>query len=117
MAVLYRFSYLFNDDESTEEERFQGTIPQALMMMNGNFVSNGARAGRITNLGKILQSTTTYTQRLDDIFLTILSRYPDQKEYEQFSMLDGPIRLNKIRQGYEDMFWVLLNSPEFIVNH
>ena len=108
---------MFNDDEGTEEERFQGTVPQALMMMNGGFSTNGSRAAPGTNLGILLNEHRSYKARLDRIFLTTLARRPDKEEYVRFNHLDGLPAAPEIRAGYEDLFWALLNTQEFISNH
>ena len=41
-AWLQQFIFTFANDEDEESTSFQGTIPQALMMMNGELMRDGA---------------------------------------------------------------------------
>ena len=44
---LKQFVFAFaNDEEGEESSSFQGTIPQALMMMNGELMASGRTGGR-----------------------------------------------------------------------
>jgi hypothetical protein len=111
----------FGDDEGNEVN-FNGTVVQALMMMNGKDINdaitrpNGAVALAIRN--------RTEAAAIHELYLTALNRPPTPKEYRtivsQFRLLDPHIGLNDYRnprRRYEDLFWALLNSNEFILNH
>ena len=49
------------------------------------------------------------------LYLAVLSRRPTQSETDQ--MARHVAELGDERRGYADVFWVLLNSAEFLVNH
>ncbi|MCI0700417.1 MAG: DUF1549 and DUF1553 domain-containing protein [Planctomycetia bacterium] len=96
------------------------TILQALMLMNGQFI------GDQTDLSKseILASIADYPgwdtkQKVTALFLTTFSRNPTPEELEKFSSYvdRGGAKGNDKKQALADVFWVLLNSPEFLFNH
>ena len=68
-------------------------------------------------LHHILKTHRTKRARLDQIYLTILSRYPRTSERTYF---DRYLRSSLYRNdalAYEDLYWALLNSAEFALNH
>ena len=54
-------------------------------------------------------------EAVEHIYLTVLARQPTGDE--SADMLAHLKRLEDDRVGYTDIFWVLLNSSEFLVNH
>jgi hypothetical protein len=58
-------------------------------------------------------------QRVSALFLTAFSRNPTPEELEKFgSYVDrGGANSNDKKKALADVFWVLLNSPEFLFNH
>ena len=115
---LERFVYLLDNGENEEIEAFNGTVPQALMMINGSMVNDGADSKRRGSmLGYILDRGRTPDERLERIYLTTLSRLPTTKEKAYFKRyLDRSLYRNK-ELAYSDLYWALLNSAEFALNH
>ncbi|HVR82882.1 MAG TPA: DUF1553 domain-containing protein, partial [Planctomycetota bacterium] len=122
--LLRQFRQNFGDEEAADRGLFAGTIPQALMIMNGA-MPNG-EIGRANNtLDKILKQFTSPGERLDRIFLSVLCRRPTPRErssYLPHLTTAGPTAAPGTPAGpkkepYEDVFWVLLNSSEFLFNH
>ena len=115
---LERFIYLIDNGEMEEIEAFNGTVPQALMMINGPLVNDsGSSKERGGVLHYILKTKRTQRDRLNHIYLTILSRYPTTGEISYF---DRYLRSSLYRTealAYEDLYWALLNSAEFALNH
>jgi len=121
-GLLGQFRQKFGDEDMADRGLFAGTIPQALMLMNGQ-MPNG-EIGRPNNtLDKILKQYATAEERLDRIFLTLLCRRPTPRElssYLPYVKAAPPVEGKKSSAGqapYEDVFWVLLNSSEFLFNH
>jgi hypothetical protein len=85
--------------------------------MNGRLTNAGAEAAPKTNLGRILSETPDHRERVRLIFLTVLSRPPTPDEYAQTEGLRSAARGKAGLEGYEDLFWALLNTPEFAMNH
>ena len=112
--MLRQLRQKFGDEELADRGSFQGTIPQALLIMNGS-MPNG-EIGRVNNqLDKILKQFTAPEERLDRIFLTVLCRLPSPREAAKY--LPYVKGAGGKKEPYEDLFWVLLNSSEFLFNH
>jgi hypothetical protein len=95
------------------------TILQALMLMNGRFVTDVTSLEKGEVLGAIVDVPGWDTrQRVTALFLTAFARNPESEELERFaSYVDrGGVRGDQ-KKALADVFWVLLNSPEFLFNH
>jgi hypothetical protein len=118
---LRQFIFAFGNDEGEEGSTFQGTIPQALMMMNGELMTaaTGNKSGSF--LAKTLEEAQLKTRRspemyaLNRLYLAALSRPPSRDELAKLQRAStnytDPISF------LQDVFWALLNSNEFILNH
>src|SRR5262249_20391132 len=95
------------------------TILQALMMMNGEFIGTQTDLERSEVLGAIADMPGwTTQQKVEALFLTSLSRRPTPEEMEKFSSyVDRGGANGDKKKALADVFWVLLNSPEFLFNH
>lgn len=115
---LNRFLFLLNNGEMEEIEAFNGTVPQALMMINGSLVNDSAsHKTRGSFIHYVLENWREPMERLEYIYLTVLSRPPTAKEKTYFQRyLERSLYRNK-NLAYEDLYWVLLNSAEFSLNH
>ena len=115
---LKKFLFLLDNGEMEEIEAFNGTIPQALMMINGNMVNDSAsheEYGSFVNY--VLERWRGPVKRMEYIYLNVLSRLPTAKEKTYFRRyLERSLYRNK-NLAYEDLYWVLLNSAEFSLNH
>jgi hypothetical protein len=115
----------FGDDEGNEVN-FNGTVVQALMMMNGEEI-NKAISRKDNPKGTLAQalSRPRSTQSvIADLYLASLNRPPTGKELGtimgKFRLVNPAIAAKDSRDPaarYEDLFWALLNSNEFILNH
>ena len=115
---LEKFLFLLDNGEMEEIEAFNGTVPQALMMINGNMVNNSASLGeRGSFVNYVLAKWRAPADRLEYIYLNVLSRLPTAKEKTYFQRyMERSLYRNK-DLAYEDLYWVLLNSAEFSLNH
>ncbi len=115
---LERFIFLLDNGENEEIEAFNGTVPQALMMINGSMVNDSADTKeRGSFLNYILGKWRDPSDRLERIYLNVLSRPPKSKENTYFKRyLDRSLYRNK-DLAYSDIYWALLNSAEFALNH
>ena len=115
---LKKFLFLLDNGEMEEIEAFNGTIPQALMMINGNMVNDSVshkEYGSFVNY--VLEKWREPIKRMEYIYLSVLSRLPTAKEKTYFRhYLERSLYRNK-DLAYEDLYWVLLNSAEFSLNH
>ena len=113
---LRQFVIAFGTDEGDEATTFNGTIPQALMMMNGELVRNATSADKGSYLREILETPrATDTTRITKLYMATLSRLPSSRER---SLATRMIRANSDKLvAYQDLFWALLNCNEFIFVH
>jgi hypothetical protein len=110
---LARFA---NNERVTETNT---TILQALMLMNGQFIGDQTDLSKSEILAAIADMPGWNThQRVTNLFLTALARPPRPEELERFSSyVDRGGAKGDPKQALADVFWVLLNSPEFLFNH
>ena len=115
---LRQFVIAFANDEGEESLNFQGTIPQALMMMNGELMekATGGKPGSFLHdlfeQAQLKGSAENYI--IGNIYLAALSRNPTAREMGEARnfLMHNPDKI----QVMEDMFWALLNSNEFVLN-
>ena len=113
---LQQFSQTFGTDEGDETTSFNGTIPQVLMMFNGEMIRN-ATVGKDNLIERLAKnSNMNYKQQVTYLFKSGLSRRPDRNELQManefVNMYDGDRY-----QSLQDVWWIILNSNEFIFNH
>ena len=110
-----QFIIAFGTDEGDEATTFNGTIPQALMMMNGELVNNAVSADKGSSLRDALENSDPDATKIRNLYLATLSRYPSSRESTMAMRL---VRGNRDKlAAYQDLFWALLNSNEFIFVH
>lgn len=97
----------------------QTSILQALSLMNGEFVANATSLDRSEALTAIAEAPFLDTPaRVDMLFLATLSRHPQSDELNQFSeYVNRAGNESDSKQALSDVFWALLNSAEFSLNH
>ncbi|HVK17322.1 MAG TPA: DUF1549 and DUF1553 domain-containing protein [Fimbriiglobus sp.] len=97
----------------------QTSILQSLMMMNGRQVTDQTSLASSDVLAAVADAPFLDTEkRVDALFLAALTRKPTPHEREQFASYverGGPSGDKK--KALADVFWVLLNSTEFLFNH
>jgi hypothetical protein len=97
----------------------QTSILQALALMNGKFVAAATSLDRSTTLAAVADVPfMTVEQKIETLYLAALSRLPRPEEARRLSVYvsaGGP--RGDPRQALSDVFWALLNSAEFILNH
>jgi hypothetical protein len=97
---------------------FKGGIPQALLLMNGPIVTRATTLeDSLTLLAVVEAPFFKDTEKLDTLFLAAYSRLPRPAEQKRFLEVirakpDDP---KAQRQAYANIFWALLNSPEFVL--
>ena len=119
-AWLKQFLFAFGNDEGNEATNFQGTIPQSLMMMNGELMKDALSGKSGSFLADVLEQARKQRRApalymIDEIYLAALSRFPTTKERQMaLRYLQAfPDSLYVL----QDLFWALLNSNEFILIH
>lgn len=121
----------FGDDEGNETS-YNGTVVQALMLMNGQDINTAImdpNDGTVANIIKkhgrkadVLQAVMT------DIYMAGLNRKPTDKEMKNVlspKMINYQLHPELQKKNpadfwtgvYQDLMWAVLNSNEFILNH
>lgn len=152
-------TFLFDIDEEVQQgDDFNGTIPQALFLLNGLLVGGGTSAIPGAALSAVLAMPGGDEAKIRALYLRTLSREPTDLELARWVAFLGapegapapagekgqapagkgkqkppknkasadPLRSlvkgmsapeDRRGRAYEDLFWALLNSSEFIFNH
>lgn len=107
----------YGDLGEAELEERSGTIPQALLRMNGRFANEVSNAGPVSASGRIAGMAPTNEMAIELAYLCCLTRRPTAEE-QAFFLADLTGDEPRPRgQVMEDIFWTLFNSPEFCWNH
>lgn len=113
---LNQFNTTFGTDEGDEQTTFNGTIPQALMMMNGDLVKKATSIDQGSFLQKVAGSNLRPAEKIDALFMAALSRPPTSAEVDIANKL-WAARGGNAAAALQDIFWAALNSNEFILQH
>jgi hypothetical protein len=111
----------FGDDEGNEVN-FNGTVVQALMMMNGKAINDAiGRKDKGTVALAIVRHRGRPEGVIADLYLASLNRRPRPQEVRsiltKMRLRDRAALRDTLVARYEDLFWALLNSNEFLLNH
>ncbi len=108
----------FGDIGEDEFDGFGGTIPQRLVMMNGELVRERTKEDLMMNAAtRIALISPDDDIAVETAYLAVLSRRPTPAEQSHFvaALRDDSGIDRSTRMG--DLYWTLLNSTEFSWNH
>jgi hypothetical protein len=109
-----QFLDLFRDSAESPLDT-ETTILQALAMMNGDFIANATSVEESQTLRAIIEfPAMNDQQKLETLFLASLSRSPTADEAKRFG---DYLKTGDVNSALADVFWVLLNCSEFLLNH
>lgn len=135
--MFVRFTKFFNENDflkeygdATDDELLQqsGTIPQALLRMNGQFTREFTKTGAFDAAGQILKFSGEDEVMVQNCFLACLTRLPADEEREYFvtqlrqlksespATAEAEEEPRSRAQIVQDLYWVLFNSPGFSWN-
>jgi hypothetical protein len=112
---LKEFSLNFGDDEGNEAT-FNGTVVQALMLMNGKRI-NEAIQGKTDSTLHHAFASGSFEGRLKYIYLATLTRPPTGGEEAVAHNVAAKYPSTHPVALWQDVMWALLNSNEFFLNH
>jgi hypothetical protein len=113
---LRQFTTAFGTDEGEESTTFNGTIPQVLMLFNGDLIRQATSTAKGTLIDRLANSQIKETKMVDQLFLAGLARKPSGKERDMARSIFLARRGNT-KEALKDIWWVILNTNEFIFNH
>lgn len=102
----------FRVDPSLPVDEIQGTIPQALLMMNSVLVNTFVAARGKTFLAEALTKDMGDDELLSALYQRTLARKPKPEEQEICQRYLK--KAGNRAEAFEDIFWSLVNSTEFV---
>ncbi len=113
---LKQFTIAFGTDEGDDTTTFNGSIPQILMMMNGDLVKKASSVDQGGYLHSVASANGDNTAKINALYMAGLARKPTNGELQAASGLLAAKRGNVVG-ALQDIWWSILNSNEFILNH
>ncbi len=122
-SLRVRFARIFENDGDSDQE-FHGTLTQSLFLLNGEAVNQAARVRKHSMAWEAMDAGDS--TGIDILYLAALARQPTRGEIRTAMAHldaaradseddDGP-RLARER-AWSDLYWALLTSSEFLLNH
>jgi hypothetical protein len=103
----------FKVNPSTPQTEIQGTIPQALLMMNSQLVHISTAARGKTILAKMLADKESNDAIVAALYERALCRKPTVKEKDVCARYIT--KVGHREEALEDILWSLVNSTEFLI--
>ena len=120
-AVSQFLDVFLRGNRDDQPRKTEGSILQALGLMNDPFVQNRIHATgtgpTATFLAKQLATYTTDDALVTSLFLNVLSRYPNQQEKLDAELMLGAGGAAARKTNAEDLLWTLFNKVDFVFNY
>jgi hypothetical protein len=113
---LQQFVVAFGTDEGDEATTFDGSIPQALMLFNGELTKKAVSTSKGSFIDRISGRGRKPADRVNELFMSGLARRPTKAEIKIAGQL-LVARGGDEKEMLQDMWWAILNSNEFIMQH
>ena len=104
----------------TGEDEFDGrggTIPQRLLLMNGDVVREKTKDDFFTAASQIADLAPNDDRAVQAAFLAVLTRRPTSEESSHFAARLKGSSGKERKARLSDLYWSLLNTTEFSWNH
>jgi len=103
----------------------QTSILQALFLMNGKFLAERIKPENNLSFTTLLNAKDASTgkplptaKNIESLYIWVMARLPRPEETERLvRYVDGGGPMGDPRQAMADVYWALLNSAEFMLNH
>jgi hypothetical protein len=103
----------YGDADDDEFAKAHGTIPQRLLMMNGDLVDGKAKEELLNASAQIAMFASDDGAAVETAYLSVLTRRPTPKERDHFSKKLSGTTGDERKRRLADMYWVLFNATEF----
>lgn len=99
-------------------DQFRGGIPQTLLLMNGKLVSDATSLRRSRTLRAVVDAPFLEAEeKIETLYLAAFTRRPHADELHKFlDYIRSRGNERERREAYAEIFWGLLNSPEFVLS-
>lgn len=106
-----------NEAATSHPDQFRSGIPQALMLMHGSMISNATDIETSRTLRAVIEAPFLEPkQKIETLYMATLTRKPrDQELNTMLAFVQEQVESNQKKQAYSEIFWALLNSPEFVL--
>ena len=107
------FGQTFGYDPSVRRDDVTGSIPQALLLMNGPLVEQALSARSSQSmLGKLMGQFPHDEDAIVELYLRLLAREPSDAELKLSQ--EHVLAVGNRAEAFEDLAWSLVNRTEFI---
>jgi hypothetical protein len=114
---LKQFNTAFGTDDGGESSSFNGSIPQALALMNGQLVKRATGNQKGSMLARVATNPNMENaDKIRHLYLAAFARRPTKPEIALSNELLAA-RNGDVGAALQDIWWALLNSNEFILIH
>ncbi|GIW93470.1 MAG: hypothetical protein KatS3mg110_1511 [Pirellulaceae bacterium] len=111
---LAQFVDRMGTDDNEERETFRGDIRQALLLMTGSVMQRAMSSEEGAVLRHVIESSLSPDEKITHLFLAAIARPPTARELQQGRKM---LQENPEEIALQDIWWALLNSNEFILDH
>jgi len=117
LGARNEFIKRYGDVGDDEFDNRGGTIPQRLLLMNGELVFDRTKEGLFTAATRIGWQARDDHAAVHTAYQAALTRAPTAKEADHFQKRLSGSTGNERSRRMEDLYWSLINSTEFSWNH
>ncbi len=110
-GLAFQFRQLFDFDPSIKPDEVEGSVPQALMLMNNQQLNARMKATGDTPLARVLKDHPQDDKAIEQVYLRTLGRKPTPREMRRCR--EHVKQVGKRAEAFEDILWALVNSTEF----
>jgi hypothetical protein len=121
---IQQFIHVYETEENDESADFDGTIPQALMMMNGQLIQSAVHLKPGSFLSRVTREKSPLEAKIHTIARAAVSRKATSDELAAVKRLIRDRRTKRKQpmqqataETLQDLMWAYLNSSEFILIH
>jgi hypothetical protein len=107
----------YGDTGEDEFDTRGGTIPQRLVLMNGDIVRDKIKSDLFTSPGRIADLAPDDRRAVETAYLAVLTRRPSSEEESHFTTRLAGTKKDERKERLTDLFWALINTTEFSWNH
>jgi hypothetical protein len=114
-----RATFLQKFAAQEKQTEYQTSIPQALALMNNRIIADATHPEKGEVLAAIAAAPFMDTpSKIEAMYLAALSRKPTPEESARLvEFVEKGGATGDKKKALSDVFWALLNSPEFLFNH
>lgn len=114
MRFLGQFAERMGTDDGEELHTFSGDIRQSLLLMTGSAMQQATSSEEGAVLRHVIQSKMSAEEKITHLFLAAVARPPSAQELKLGLEM---LAKNPQEIALQDIWWALLNSNEFILDH